>query len=236
VNVLVLGAGGQCGRRIAAAAVSRKATVTALARNAASLRAVLPEDIASDISIIEADVRDGAALRRALAGRDAVINAAGNARTTPDYANLVIGVIAAAEETLGTGGRLWAFGGAAVLDIPGRTLMGVDLPGVPATFAAHRVVLDRLRASRLDWSMLCPGPMTAEKPTDRGRKILVSLDEWPTGPMLPAALIPKPLLTAAFFARIPAMTVTYEAAARIITDSLERNGPYSRRRVGLANA
>ncbi|HEX8892148.1 MAG TPA: hypothetical protein VF783_02435, partial [Terriglobales bacterium] len=68
----------------------------------------------------------------------------------------------------GEGGRLWQFGGAAVLNVPGTHLMAVDLPKVPKVYEAHRTNLDAVRRSPLDWSMLCPGPMMASekgKPT-----------------------------------------------------------------------
>jgi hypothetical protein len=32
----------------------------------------------------------------------------------------------------------WLFGGAAVLDVPGAHMMGVDLPKVPKVYEAHR--------------------------------------------------------------------------------------------------
>ena len=60
--------------------------------------------------------------------------------------------------SLGEGGRLWQFGGAAVLNVPGTHIMAVDLPRVPKVYEAHRTNLDALRRSPLDWSMLCPGP------------------------------------------------------------------------------
>ena len=46
--------------------------------------------------------------------------------------------------SLGEGGRLWQFGGAAVLDVPGTHMMAVDLPKVPKVYEAHRTNLDAL--------------------------------------------------------------------------------------------
>jgi hypothetical protein len=81
-------------------------------------------------------------------------------------------VVNSAIMSLGEDGRLWQFGGAAVLDVPGTHMMAVDLPKVPKVYAAHRANLDALRRSPLDWSMLCPGPMIASgtgKPTGTTR-------------------------------------------------------------------
>jgi len=49
--------------------------------------------------------------------------------------------IDAATATLGQGGRFWQFGGAAVLDVPGTGMKGVDLPMVPKVYEAHRTNL-----------------------------------------------------------------------------------------------
>ena len=72
-------------------------------------------------------------------------------------------VIDATTASLGEGGRLWVFGGAALLTVPGTQLMAVDLPKVPRVYETHRTNLAALQRSQLDWSMLCPGPMIASE-------------------------------------------------------------------------
>ena len=53
-------------------------------------------------------------LARVMAGHDVVINAAGNVAEAPAFTKLVQTVIDATTTSLGEGGRLWVFGGAAL--------------------------------------------------------------------------------------------------------------------------
>jgi uncharacterized protein len=62
----------------------------------------------------------------------------------------------------------------------------------------------------------------------------ISADHWPM-PAPPAVnLLPKAALAFAFKQRIPELTVSYEDAAEVILNNLDRNGPFSRKRVGVA--
>lgn len=159
MKLLVLSAAGKSGARLVAAAMQAGHTVTAFARDREKLFSRLPVQPGLIVKI--GDVTNETLLGEAMAGQDAVINAAGNASDGPIFATLVQTVIAAAERALAPGGRLWLFGGAGVLTVPGTTLLGVDLFGFPAIYQAHRKNYDAVRATRLDWSMLCPGPMIA---------------------------------------------------------------------------
>jgi len=236
MKLLILGAAGESGRRLVQEAVSRGHDVTAFVRRRDRLLSVLTASAGEGVHILEGDALDRSALCAAMSGAEAVLNAAGNARRTPAYADLVISVISAAEEALGEGGRIWVFGGAAALNVPGSSLTGNDLPGSPPAFRAHREVHHRLLRSCLDWSMLCPGPMIPQTEGMRPRRLVLSTEEWPLPLLLPARSAPRALLSAAFLARVPAMTVTYEEAARVILDELGRNGPFRCKRVGLARA
>ena len=113
-------------------------------------------------------------------------------------------------------------------------MKGVDLPMVPKVYEAHRTNLIALERSGLDWSMLCPGPMIEApdgKPTPGLR---LSADQWPMGPPVYTRLMPQVTLALAFKQAVPEFTVSYEDAATVILDNLEKHGPFSRRRVGLA--
>jgi uncharacterized protein len=109
-----------------------------------------------------------------MVGHDVAINAAGHVTV-----QLVQTVVDSAIASLGEGGRLWQFGGAAVLDVPGTHMMAVDLPKVPKVYEAHRTNLNALRKSPLDWSMLCPGPMIACENGKATRDLRLSVYEWP---------------------------------------------------------
>ena len=56
----------------------------------------------------------------------------------------------------------WFVAGAALLDIDPAGRRGVDLPRVKSTYCPHAINFERLRRSRLDWRLLCPGPMVDE--------------------------------------------------------------------------
>ena len=56
-------------------------------------------------------------LAKVMAGHDVVINAAGNVAEASAFTKLVQTVIDATTASLGEGGRLWVFGGAALLTV-----------------------------------------------------------------------------------------------------------------------
>jgi hypothetical protein len=135
---------------------------------------------------------------------------------------------------LGEGGRLWQFGGAAILNVPGTHIMAIDLPKVPKVYEAHRTNLDALRSSPLDWSMLCPGPMIASENGKPTGDLRLSVDEWPMTRPAYTYVLPRLALAFAFKQRVPELTISYEDAAEVILDNLSKSGRFSRRRVGVA--
>jgi putative NADH-flavin reductase len=208
--------------------------VTAFVRNQNKLVEIFEGTLPHSLHVIVGDIDDSAKLAGAMAGHDVVINAAGYVTEGATFTRLVQTAIDAASAALGEGGRFWQFGGAAVLDIPGAGIKGVDLPMVPKVYEAHRTNLLALERSRLDWSMVCPGPMIEApdgKPTPGLR---VSADQWPMARPVYTRLMPQVTLALAFKQAVPELTVAYEDAATIILDNLPKNGPFSRRRVGLA--
>jgi len=232
MKVCVLGATGRSGRRIVSAALAGGHDVTALVRDAGKAQATIDERA----TITALSFTDENALIDAMRGHDAVINAGGYVGDGAHYLRLVQSVIRCAEAALGAGGRFWLFGGAALLEVPGTSTMTLDLPGVPKIFEAHRANFNAVRATTLDWSMMCPGPMT-DAPSDApARELVVSCDVWPVPAPPFARLLPRPALSLAFKSAIPRMTIHYEDAAELITANLATGGPYSRKRVGAALA
>lgn len=233
-RIFLTGGTGNSGRRLIAMALERGHTVTALVRDPAKLAEQFGGHPPEGLTILAGGLEDKPTLARQMAGHEVVIHAAGNANDGEAFPRLTAPVIRAAAEALGPGGRFWLFGGAAVLDVPGTRLKGVDLPKIPAIYQAHRTNLDAVRATGLDWSMLCPGPMV---PAADGRPrddLRLSVDGWPTPPSLMARLAPRIALSLAFARRVPEMTISYEDAVRVILDHLDRDGPFSRHRVGVA--
>jgi putative NADH-flavin reductase len=207
-------------------------TVTAFTRDREKLFSRLAVQPGLIVKI--GDVTNETLLSEAMAGQDAVINAAGNASDGPIFVTLVQTVIAAAERALAPGGRLWLFGGAGVLTVPGTTLLGVDLPGFPAIYQAHRKNYDAVRATRLDWSMLCPGPMIAAPDGRAHDGLSLSADTLPFPSRRWARLLPRIVHTVTFAARLKEIAITYEDAAKVILDYLAPSGAFSRKRVGVA--
>ena len=147
------------------------------------------------------------------------------------FTQLVRNVIDQTMNSLGAAGRLWQFGGAAVLDIPGTNIMAVDLPMVPKVYEAHRSNLNVLRKSSLDWSMFCPGTMIDAPNGEPTKGLRLSVDQWPVQRPSYTYLLPKAVLAFAFRQKMPELTISYEDAADVISSNLDRNGRFSRRRV-----
>jgi uncharacterized protein len=173
VKIFLLGAAGNAGQRILREALARAHEVTAMVRDEAKLPS------SSNLRVTRGSVDKSPDLARAMVGHDVVINAAGNVAEASAFTKLVQTVIDATTTSLGEGGRLWVFGGAALLTVPGTRLMAVDLPRVPRVYEAHRTNLAALQRSRLDWSMLCPGPMIASENGKPTPNLRLTADEWP---------------------------------------------------------
>jgi len=62
----------------------------------------------------------------------------------------------------------------------------------------------------------------------------LSVDQWPVQPPRYASLLPKAALAFAFKQRVPELTISYEDAADVILSNLDRDGRFSRKRVGVA--
>lgn len=131
------------------------------------------------------------------------------------------------------GPACWFLAGAALLDIDESGRRGVDLPRIRATYWPHDANFGRLSRSRLDWRLLCPGPMV-EQPGLGLDQLCISVDRLPV--RLPAfgRHLPGPLLLPVFVNVIPEMIVSYDDAASLMLANAARGGPMSRRRVGLA--
>lgn len=230
MNICVVGATGKSGRRLVRLALDREHGVTALVRDRAKLA-----DLAHErLTVREVSLADMATLIDVLKGHGAVINAAGYVTDGSAFISLVGTVIGAAEAALGQEGRFWLFGGAALLDVPGTSMMTLDLPGIPKTFEAHRTNFERVKRTSLDWSMLCPGPMIDAPVGKATEGLIVSQDVWPVPRPSYTYLLPRLALSLAFKNGMSRMTIYYEDAAKVILDNLVAGGLLSCRRVGIA--
>jgi len=234
VRLFLLGATGNSGRRILRFALDRGHQVTAFVRDQRKLSEIVGRHLPQGLQVVVGDIDKSAELAQAMVGHDVVINAAGYVTQGNGFTRLVQNVIQQTSTSLGAGARLWQFGGAVVLDIPGTNLKGVDLPMIPKVYEAHRTNLNALTRSSLDWSMLCPGPMIEATNGEPMTGLRLSVDEWPVQPPGYTYVLPKIALALAFRQKVPELTISYEDAADVILSNLDRNGRFSRRRVGVA--
>lgn len=235
MRTLIIGATGNSGLALTRLALSRDHAVTAFVRSESKLKALLGSAAGcSNLTVHPGSLADLAGLSKAMEGQDVVINAAGNATVDADYVPMVQSVISAADRVLGTDGRFWFFGGAAALDVPGTDIPTAELPLIPKLFRQHLENLAFAKASSLDWSMLCPGPMIASPAGQPHQDLRISTDIWPVEGPGTSRLFKTIRALAAFKKRMPEMIISYEDAAKIILDNLEQGGHFARKRVGAA--
>jgi putative NADH-flavin reductase len=152
MKIVIFGAGGTIGSRIAAEALRRGHAVTAVQRR--------PAAAPPGTTAVQGDALDAASVARAVAGQDAVVNAIGPG---PDeVATVAVDAARSLPAGLRQAGvrRLLVVGGAGSLEVaPGRQL--VDSPDFPAAWRppalAHRDALAVYRGiGDLDWTYLSP--------------------------------------------------------------------------------
>ena len=167
-------------------------------------------------------------------GHDALINFAGHVADGETFVGLVDRLVTTVDSLPDAEQPVcWLLAGAALLDIDSSGRRGVDLPKVSSTYWPHRVNFERLNRSRLDWRLLCPGPM-ADEPALGLDRMRVSLDAVPV--QVPASDDAKApgLVVSLLASLIPEMIVPYADAAGLMLANLDRGNAMSRRRVGLA--
>jgi uncharacterized protein len=228
-RLLIMGATGFLGRHVLRQAVGAGHDVTVFVRTPTKLSPEVRERVSvhtGDLSaLVPLDV---------VRGQDALINCAGHVADGGTFVGLVdrlvasVNTLADAEQPV-----CWLLAGAALLDIDSSGRRGVELPKVKSTHWPHAVNFERLRRSRLDWRLLCPGPMVDEPAIGLDR-LRVSIDVLPAHVPAFARAIPGPLLLPVFASVIPQMIVPYADAAALMLANLDRGNAMSRHRVGLA--
>ena len=133
MKIFLLGATGNTGRRILRLALQQAHEVTAFVRDETKLLSLVDRPIPPNLHVSIGGISKSADIARVMAGHDVAINAAGHVTEGSTFTQLVQTVVDSTILSLGEGGRLWQFGSAAVLNVPGTHIMAVDLPGrVPA--------------------------------------------------------------------------------------------------------
>ena len=228
-RVLVLGATGSLGRHVLRQALAAGHDVTVLVRTPSKL----PPEASGRLSVHTGDLGSHVPLDL-ITGQDALINCAGHVDDGETFVALVDRLITALDSLpVPEQPVCWFMAGAALLELDPSGRRGVDLPKVKSTYWPHRVNLERLGRSRLDWRLLCPGPMVDEPAMGLDR-LRISIDAAPVQVPAYARALPAALLAPVFGSLVPQMIVPYADAAALMLANLDRGNAMSRRRVGLA--
>lgn len=203
--------------------------VTAFVRDAGRLK---PSSAPEGLRVVEGDAADPMAVAEMMREHEAAVNAAGSSAQPEDFHRICGNVVSAAEANLTGARRLWMFGGVAALDVPGRDIMLLDCPGVPSRLHVHADNLELLRRSSLDWSLMCPGPMS----DGPAAALTTSIDTLPFRVPGLFRRAPRAFLSVLALSRMNRLTVSYASVARLVLDELAPNGRFSRHRVGVAPA
>jgi uncharacterized protein len=228
-RLIILGATGSLGRHVLRQALAAGHEVTVFLRTPSKL----PPEAHGRVSVHTGDLSAHAPLDL-IRGQDGLINCAGYIADGDSFVGLVdrlvsgVDSLPAAEQPV-----CWFLAGAALLDVGSSGRRGVDLPKVRSTYWPHRVNFERLSRSRLDWRLLCPGPMV-EEPALGLDRLRISMDALPVQIPAFARPLPGPLLLPVFASLIPQMIVSYADAAAFMLANLDRGNAMSRHRVGLA--
>ena len=228
-RLLILGATGSLGRHVLRQADDAGHDVTVFVRTPANLS---PE-VRERVSVHTGDLRALVPLD-AIRGQEALINCAGHVADGDAFVGLIDGLVTAVDSLPLTEQPVcWFLAGAALLDLDSSGRRGVELPKVKSTYWPHRVNFERLTRSRLDWRLLCPGPMVDEAAIGLDR-LRISVDTMPVQVPAFARALPGPLFLPVFASLIPQMIVPYADAAALMLANLDRGNAMSRHRVGLA--
>jgi putative NADH-flavin reductase len=231
-RIAIFGATGSLGSHVARLAVDAGHDVSALVRTPAKL----PPGIASRARITTGDLMQlqPSQLGEFVSGHDVLISCAGlvtdGQRFVDLFDRVVSGVEASPEDRRPMS---WLLAGAGLLELDSSGRRGLDLPKVRDLYWPHRANFERLQRSGIEWRLLCPGPMV-DRPAIGFRRLRVSLERLPVAMPAATRLLPDPLVLPVFATRIPQMIVPYADAAAFLLANLERGGPMSRKRVGLA--
>ena len=197
-------------------------TPSKLPREAAARVAVRTGDLGAEIPL---DV---------LKGHDALINCAGHVAGGETFVALVDRLVTSVDSlAIQEQPVCWFLAGAALLDIDPTGRRGVELPKVKSTYWPHAANFERLSRSRLDWRLLCPGPMVDRNPRSGLDRLRMSINTLPIEISSFARALRGPLFLPVFASLIPQMIVPYADAAALMLANLDRGNTMSRRRVGI---
>ncbi|MGZ5846599.1 MAG: NAD(P)-dependent oxidoreductase [Ramlibacter sp.] len=231
-RIALLGATGSLGSHVARQALQAGHDLSVFVRTPARLDL----QVAARARVVTGDLLQSPQEHVAgfIAGHDVLISCAGLVTEGQRFVDLFDRVVGAAEAADGDPPPVcWFLAGAGLLDIDANGRRGLDLPLVRATYWPHLANYERLRRSRLDWRLLCPGPMV-QGPGVGLEHLRMSVEVLPA--LLPpwCARLPDALVLPLFARRIPEMIIPYTDAASYLLAHLAPDEPLAGYRVGLA--
>lgn len=233
-NLILFGATGNLGRSVVNQALDRGYPLTVYVRNRSKLVNQHGGTLPPSMRVIEGDIFDEEAVGEAIAGHDTLINAAGYAADEDNFYTLCQIILRQAESRLAAPKRVWFLGGVAALDFGDSGIMGVDCPGVPKMYQNHKRNYLALKASSLDWSLMCPGPMVVAADGQTTHDVRTSLETMPFDVPKWLTWGPRVGLSWTLKRHLPELTVSYTDVAALIMSNLAPNGVCTRKRVGIA--
>lgn len=231
-KIMVLGAAGSLGKHVTRQAVEAGHEVSVVVRSPAKL----PSSCRDRVNVHQADIAamSVSELAGLLVGHDAIINTAGVVSDGDRFVALVSHIVSSLEKIEPPSRPVaWFMAGAGLLDIGDSPRRALDLPLIKKTYWPHGENLKRLKESKLDYRLLCPGPMV--EGSSVGLKTMrVSVERLPVQIPAAARWLPKWLLVPIFVRRVREMIIPYADAAELMLKNLEPVGAMSRHRVGMA--
>ncbi|GED33310.1 NAD(P)-dependent oxidoreductase [Brevibacillus centrosporus] len=234
MKIIVFGATGNTGRKVLERGVNRGHEMTAFVRNPEKLYEQQGVEIAAQVKVIAKDIMDPESVYEALLQQGAAIIAAGNAAQGEEFVRIVDNIVSQCEKNTMFSGRVWLMGGAGLLDIPFTDLMGNNLPGFPPMYQTHNRNLERLRQTKLDWSVMCPGTMVETADLPSSVRMHVSTNILPVPVPENIKDYSEAEIAGHLFSRFKELDVAYEDVANCMLNHLELGGPFKGKRVGLA--
>jgi putative NADH-flavin reductase len=233
LKVIVFGATGNTGRCLTRAGVALGHDVTIFVRDISKLKLIFDEDLLSRVRICEGDALDEWAVAQAMTGQNAAVNAAQH-RTNPEvFMAICLNIVTQAEHRLLAPRRLWLFGGLPGLDVPHTKIIGSDLPGLPPILRSHKANYELLKKSSLDWSFMCPGPMTFDPDRNFGERLRITTEVMPYRVGSWTGHLPRLAHPFIMMRHLNEVTVSYDDVANLVMSNLAPNGPFSKKRVGV---
>lgn len=149
-NILLIGASGMIGSRIAVEAAARGHDVVGVARN--------PDRVpgAGTITPVKGDVSDGAPLAALARDADVIVSAVSPRGEGDPMAQARSTAMALVEAASASGKRLIMVGGAGSLSLPDGSALIDQLPDTLLEPRAMLAALDILRRSDVDWTFFSP--------------------------------------------------------------------------------